>query len=158
EIRRIGSLGDLTLNVGAYSDYAADSLVQKATLAAGPATTLTSDANAGANVISVASRTGMAKGDVIQIGLNGDLIVIADLPNPQPAPNAGKVILATPIRGTHLTGAGVTLQNVTALTEATVIAADALGGSTQIVVSGMNGFANGDVIRVTIAQGAHFFH
>src|SRR5262249_2030481 len=139
EIRRIGRLGELALNEPAYTDYPADSLVQKATLAAGVATTLTASAASNVNVISVASRTGLAKADLIQIGIGGELIVIADLPNPQTAPDAGKVILANPIRDKYSMGSGVTLQGVSALAQATVVAAEAPGGSAGILLSGING-------------------
>ena len=162
EIRRIGQLGTLTLNVPAYGDYPADARVEKLTLTdSGAAIDLTADAAAGANVISVSDRTTLAKGDVIRIGLGAaaEFIVIADLPNPLPAPNAGKVILATPLRLNHPHAAGVIReQTVSAIQEATVVALSAPAGSATLAVSGMNGFGNGDTIRVTDLTGATLFH
>jgi phage tail sheath protein FI len=162
EIRRIGQLGELTLNVPTYSEYAAGTRVEKVTRSdTGAAMDLTADAAAGSNVISVSNRTTPAKGDVIRIGVSAaaEFIVIADLPNPLPAPNAGKIFLSTPLRLAHLQAAGlVREQSMTTPQQATVVALTATSGVARIVVSGSNGFANGDTIRVTTAQGATLFH
>jgi phage tail sheath protein FI len=161
EVRRVGQLGQLTLNVKTYSDYAADSIVQQVTFAPSPAIDLTANANAGSNVISVSSRTGLAKGDVIQVGLAAaaEYVTVVDLPNPLPAPDAGKVIVSAGLRLTHPAAANVVLkQTVSAPQQDTIVAMDAVTDSDKITVSGINGFNNGDAIRVTTPQGAVLFH
>ena len=165
EIRRIGQLGELALNVPTYGEYAAGTRVERVMLSdTGVAIDLTADASAGSNVISVSNRTTLAKGDVIRIGVGtaAEFIVVADLPNPLPAPNAGKIILSTPLRLDHPQAVGIVQeQSVATPQQATVVALTATSGAAQIVISGSNGFANfvnNDAIRVTTAQGATLFH
>lgn len=161
EIRRIGQLGELALNVPTYGEYAAGTRVERVMLSDTGAIDLTADTSAGSNVISVSNRTTLAKGDVIRIGVStaAEVIVVADLPNPLPAPNAGKIILSTPLRLAHLQAVGIVQElSVATPQHATIVALNATLGAAKIVVSGSNGFANGDTIRVTTAQDAPLFH
>jgi hypothetical protein len=110
EIRRIGAFGALPLAAPAYADYPTGTLIESVKLdddaaisdkflAAGTV------AAAGTTVLELDNRDGLVAGRVLRIGpVLGDpqreFIVIKQLPNPQPSPNAGKVILAAPLQHT----------------------------------------------------------
>ncbi len=162
EFRRIGALTEVTLNQLAYADYPAGSLIERVTPgAASGAVGLTADADVGALVISVSDRTGMAVGELLEVGLGVDLEVveIAALPAVLPPPNAGNVVLRAPLRVRHPQAAGVVVPRaaVTAADRQTVLVLAASVADNTLLIS-RAGYAAGDLVRVTTAAGGPYFH
>jgi phage tail sheath protein FI len=158
EIRRIGALTRVTVNQGAYEDYPAGSRVEGVTLpAAGTPFSLVADASQGATVLQVDDRSTLDVGHILQIG--GERIEIAGLPAPLPAPNSGAVVLRAGVRQAYIAGTSLSgIGPATATTLATVTATDTAANATDIVATPMAAPAAGDVLRVTTAGGAVYYH
>jgi phage tail sheath protein FI len=166
EIRKIGQLGSLTLAVPAYSEYPTGTIVESVTLvddASGPVS-LTADAAAGTSVIELNSRTGLNVGDVLRIGLSADpqreFIVIRELPNPQFAPNAGKVVLATPLAFAKTQASEVHRQQPPTRTAPgpTASALFTAQGDILLTVGGQTAYTPAVTIRVTTDTGDIYYH
>jgi hypothetical protein len=172
EARRIGVLTMLSTSTGTYGPYNAGATVQRVDLsddnAAGVTSkNLTADARAGATVIALDNRVGLAVGDVIRIGVAPDdeYVEVSALPNPSPGgapPNAGNVLLTYPLNRTHLASAGAIVRrqvpptiNFTRPASAIVLDVDS---GTFIPVSDGGGFVAGEFIRVRIATGQVSYH
>ena len=178
EARRIGGLHLLRLSVGATGAYAAATVVHGVTLADDGATTakgLTAAVIAGATVIALDNRVGLAVGDVLRIGVapNQEYATIAALPNPSPggaAPNAGNAVLTHPLNGARVTGTEVRRQTpptVRVDRPATFVVLDMGDGDTLLPVADGGApappppstrYASGDFIRVTTEAGDVSYH
>jgi uncharacterized protein len=125
EVRRAGELQQQRLGVDSYVAYPAGSRVEHFTRAdAGALRALTAPAAAGATVIELDRRDGIAitPGSalpVLRIGAANDpdveYVAVQALPNEQPVLNPGRVILAAPLRRNHGPGPVVQLQTLTAV-------------------------------------------
>jgi hypothetical protein len=158
EVRRIGTLGLLTLSTGAYGGYPAGTIVHGVSL--GNDTTvavkaLTAAAAAGSTVLALDNRVNLIVGDILQIG--------TALPNPSPgrtAPNAGNVVLTHPLNATHALGTAVQRQTPPRSDDLTVAAksltAAVAAGATAIPVDNRDNLNVGDVIRVGVAPNHEF--
>jgi Bacteriophage tail sheath protein len=169
EIRRIGAFGALPLAVGAYGNYPTGSVIESVTLAddatGDKSLKAGADAAPGTNVLELTDRDGLVEGRVLRIGAMSDgqreFIGIKKLPNPQPSPNPGKVILATPLQ--HGVTAPSEIQQIAdpilrAAPGPTGIAADAPKGSGELIVPGSNGYAMNNLIRATLPSGEIYYH
>jgi hypothetical protein len=154
EIRRIGALSALTLASSAYGAYAAGSAVDMVNLTLGPARNLAENATANSSVINVVDRTGLNIGDVVQIGPTADplreILTIVDLPSRQTAPDAGGIVLSSPLRTAKTAPSEVRL--VTAIARAavptTVLATPGSLGSASLIVTGGNLITAPSVLRI----------
>jgi uncharacterized protein len=168
EVRRIGSLGLLTLSTGAYGGYPAGTIVHGVSL--GDDTTvvakaLTAAAMTGSTVIALDNRVNLIVGDILQIGVapSHEFATVAALPNPSPgrtAPNAGNVVLTHPLNATHALGTAVRRQTPPRSDDPSVAAksltADVAAGVTAIPVDNRDSLNVGDVIRVGVAPNHEF--
>jgi len=163
EIRRTGTPTRVTLTQGAYVDYPAGSRVERITLPAPSAPfDLTADAAVGATVVQVSNRAGLNVGDVLQIGIGVDLerLEIAGLPAPLPAPNPGGVVLRGGLRRAHAAAANVVnrVGVPMGINLLMVIAADALVGALDVIVTPRALLAPGDFLQVTPPTGGPYYH
>ena len=116
EFRRVGELRAVTFGVAAAQVIPAGTAVQPLTRADdgavsikrldAPAGTSSIAVAAGALSLAVSDRQGLASGQVLRVGAETDpdveYVVIRDLPNPTGAgPNAGRIILETPLARAH---------------------------------------------------------
>lgn len=169
EARRIGALTLLSTSTGTYGPYTAGATIQRVDLAddAGVAAkNLTADARAGSTVIALDNRVGLNAGDVIRIGVAPDdeYVEISALPNPSPGgapPNAGNVLITSPLNRTHLASGIVRRQQMPVPINfgrpATVNVLDVDSGG-FIPVSDGTGYAAGEFIRVRNAAGQVSYH
>jgi phage tail sheath protein FI len=167
EIRRIGAFRALPLPAPAYADYPTGTLIESVTLADDATTpkslAVGTVAAAGTNVLELDNRDGLVAGRVLRIGpVPGDeFIVIKQLPNPQPSPNAGKVILAAPLQHTVTAPSQVhqILEPIPRIAPApTAVAIGAARNSAAVDVGGSDGYAAGDTVRVMLASGEVYYH
>ena len=167
EIRRIGAFGALPLPAPAYADYPTGTLIELVTLAddatSPKSLAVGTVAAAGTNVLELDNRDGLVAGRVLRIGpVPGDeFIVIKQLPNPQPSPNAGKVILAAPLQHTVTAPSQVhqILEPIPRIAPApTAVAIGAARNSAAVDVGGSDGYAAGDTVRVVLASGEVYYH
>jgi uncharacterized protein len=165
EIRRVGQLAIVPLAVPAYGNYPTGAIVESVAFTEDPTMkNLAADTTDGATVIDLTNRTDLAVGDVLAIDPAGtpqrEYIIIKDLPNPQPPPNAGKVILAAPLHGARKAQSelhrinGITGVNLTAK-GASGVAVDAPKNSTELVISSAANAMN-EIVRITVANGVYF--
>ncbi len=175
QARRIGSLHELSLTVGAYRPYPATSIVDGVTLTDNDAVAtraLAADVAAGSNIIRLNNRVDLGKGKLLRIGVAPDqefVTIASELPNPSPGdapPNAGNVVLSDPIGRSHSSGTVVRLQatplNLTNRPSTSLILNAALGTRSLFVADGgtppaATGYASGEVIRIT-AGGEASYH
>jgi phage tail sheath protein FI len=161
EARRIGVLSMLTLATGVYAATPAGSIVERVDFSdAGTVTakTLTAAARAGTAVITLDNRVDLTKNGILRIGAAPDeeYLVIADLPNPSPAPDAGNVVLARALNRDHPSGAPTRLQTnpvVNATRPATALLLDAVLGSAALPVADGTGYAQDEFVRVATGGG-----
>lgn len=164
EYRRVGVLSRVPLVQVAYAEYGAGSVVERLPGLGGVlcATQLSTNAAAGATVIRVATRVGMARGQLLRIGAGGlrEFVEILDLPSPTAPPDAGNVVLRAPLRNNHLAAPATPVDSFAMPAPATLQSALALpaapGAPALALVD--SGFAAGDVLRVRPASGGAYFH
>ena len=109
EVRRIGALNVVTLGVPAAVGLDAGSPlehVQRADDGAISIKTLDEPVGAGSVVLPVSDRQGLVIGQVLRVGADSDpsveYVIIRDLPNRVPtAPDAGRIVLDTPLVNAH---------------------------------------------------------
>jgi uncharacterized protein len=167
EIRRIGAFGALPFAAASYADYPTGTLIESVTLT-DDATTAKSlaagtVAAAGTTVLELDNRDGLVAGRVLRIGpAPGDeFIVIKQLPNPQPSPNAGKVILAAPLQHTVTAPSQVhqIAEPIPRIAPApTALAVAAARNSDAADVGGSDGYAAGNTVRVVLPSGEVYYH
>jgi len=126
---------------------------------------LTANAPAGSTVIAVDNRQTLQVGDVLRIDdpANEEFVTILSLPNTSPvAPNAGMVILDTPLNFSHSgSGTGVRRQTPPAVNSAKPVSTlvfDVAPNSEMMILSHGTGYAVGDHIRITTADGEVEYH
>lgn len=167
EYRRVGALSRTALEQGAYAEYPAGSLIERigtsgALGAVLGATQLAADTGVGATVIQVASRTGMAKGQLLRIGAGADreFVEVLDLPSPAQAPNAGNVVLRAPLRRAHLVATPTAVDAFAMPGPATLHTAVALSAApTDMQLTHVSaGLAANDLLRVSPPGGGAYFH
>ena len=121
-------------------------------------------ANAGAVVITLDARIGLAPGDVIRIGVapNCEYVTVLMPSAPSNAPpDAGNVVIDRPLQQTwpaltdvHRQGAA----QVVATVQATYTLLDAPLGSTQLLVADGSGYPTPSTVRVTLPSGDQHIH
>jgi len=116
---------------------------------------------AGSSFISLNIRAGLAAGDVLRVGdaPDDEYVTIRDLPSRSAAgPDAGNVLLASPLVSNHALNTAVVRQNpVTAGSlQSTSLALGAQTGSSQLLLSDGNGFAPGLFVRLGTSTGQTF--
>jgi uncharacterized protein len=166
EMHHIGQLGAIALGVEAYADYVAGTVLEKVIANVGGIADrlLQLDAPASSNVLRLDNRVGLAPGDVVRIGLVADVDVeyatIQAIPNRQPAPDAGLVILSTPLQRLHPNTSVVREQTVTTAAPlvASSLALPTNRNTDQLVVSSGAGLAVNDLVRVNAGAGVSYFH
>jgi phage tail sheath protein FI len=167
EYRRLGAFQRIPLDQGAYAAYPPGTRVERVTAgaAAAPACDIVGgrDAAPGDTVLNVSSRTGMAAGLVLEIGVAPQLeyIEIASLSGaPLPPPNAGAVVLRAPLRFPHSRAALGTVRVYSAPTAPANGATSPLETPVDATALAVNrsGFAAGDLLRVTPPTGGPYYH
>ena len=114
-------------------------------------------------MLELDNRDGLVAGRVLRIGPvpDDEFIVIKQLPNPQPSPNAGKVILAAPLQHTVTAPSQVhqILEPIPRIAPApTAVAIGAARNSAAVDVGGSDGYAAGNTVRVVLASGEVYYH
>jgi phage tail sheath protein FI len=168
EVRRLADVSLVTTGVPAAVAHAAGAFVEHVTRAdTGPGfRTLDARVAAGAVVLNVDNRAGLAAGDVLRVGADNDpdveYVVIRDLPDPQATgPDPGRIVLEAPLVRAH---GGATLPSLQIVQEqaisnagaladdtATLVHPAALGSSNLLVSAALLGGAPtiNDLVRVT---------
>lgn len=120
------------------------------------AKTMTAAATADANLIALNDRLGLADNDVLRIGVAPDeeFATIKLIPSRAPggaAPDAGNVLLSTPLSLNHATGTLVWREQAStvATIQPTVTALDAPVSANELLVTDGNGYTPGGAIRIT---------
>ena len=174
EARRIGSLAVLSTAAGAYDNYAAGSLIEGVTVTPDgtvPLKALAAATLEGATVLQLNNRTGMAVGQLLQIGAAApfEYARLTQLPNPLPALTIpGQVGLSQPLRRPYPAGTTVTVVQAPALNAArpssTLVLPLTRGRSLWLIADGGDPAAvpadlhlNGEVVRV-VGTAGEFFH
>jgi phage tail sheath protein FI len=126
--------------------------------------TTTAAASAGAPVIAVDDRIGLAEGAVVRIG-NGageQLVTVVSLPAlTGVSPDAGNVVVTPPLVNPAVAGTAVSLVGdlvPTAGRQVTAIVLAAAAGSEDLLVGDGDSFAQDETIRVTTPGGDVSFH
>jgi hypothetical protein len=132
----------LTLRSPLYSPHALPVSVQKVTMTSTGSATLTSDANGGASVLNLSTRTGLAAGSIVQVANVSLTLVeygVVDHLGPGAAGAAGQVFLRNALNRTYLAGAATTVQfvNPTAVGAAVPLTADADAGDGVLLASAL---------------------
>ncbi len=108
---------------------------------------------AGSSFISLNIRAGLVAGDILRVGdaPNDEYVTISDLPSRSAAgPDAGNVLLASPLVSNHALNTAVVRQNpigAVAL-QPTFLSLAAQTGSSQLLLSDGNGFAPPAFVRL----------
>lgn len=164
EFRRAGVVSRVNIQQTAFADYPSGTRVESlglfAALAITNNTALTGLAAAGASVISVGDRSFMNVGDLLLVGVGAaqEIVQVAALPAPVPAPNAGVVVLRAPLLQTH-NAAVVTARAAlpAAATLHTVVALAAVRGEAALTLVD-SGLPAASLLRITPPSGTSFFH
>jgi phage tail sheath protein FI len=160
EIRTIGHLCELAFRQPASASWPAKSLISPVTLTTATATSLTAAAAAGAQLVSLASRTGIKPGTILLLG-TGPAQEYAAVLAVQGArtlgADPGAVVLEEPLTGSHPNGAPVVPASVNAAApagkRATPIILDVAAGAAMALVSWQTGWAAGDIVQITLPDG-----
>jgi phage tail sheath protein FI len=125
--------------------------------------TLGTAAPAGAAVITLANRVGLADRDVLRIGdaPDDEYVAIQSMPARAAAgADPGNVVLAQALQRAHAAGAAVRRQARPLPTgiQPTVVAGPVLRGAANIVVTDGVGIAAGDFVLVTSPTGEQYYH
>ena len=128
------------------------------------ATTLTADAAAGDVSIALANRLGLEEGDVLRIGVAPNeeyATVIALTGDPAAPPDAGAIVLGSPLSLAHATGATVTRQRLGppgVVRQPSFVVLDAQEGDNALFVSENFTFVAGDLVIVRTPTGRSYLH
>lgn len=128
------------------------------------ATTLTRAATPGEVSLALASRLGLGAGDILRIGVapNEEFVTIGSLTGTQAAPpDAGAIVLDSPISIAHANGTTVTRQRIgpaAAPRQPVSIVLDAAQGDTAIFVSENFAFVAADLVQVSAPGGRSWLH
>lgn len=124
----------------------------------------TGAASAGDKTIMLDTRLGLRAGDAIRIGdgANQEIVLISSIAGESSAaPNAGSVVLSSPLGSSYEAGTSVSRQVVSPATGAhhpVFLVVDTAKGGTDLFVTGDDGFAADDIVRVTTPSGLTAFH
>ena len=166
EVRRLGSLGTLTLAAAAYADYPQGTLVEAVTLAdtVAPNTNkvTTAESHIGSNLLLLDDRQKLNVGDVVRIGATNDpdveYVTIQSIPNRSAGSDTGAIVINTPLQRDHVSGVTVRSQTVQrSAPSPTALATATRRNSLGLVVGGSNAFAANNTIRIT-AGGTPYYH
>ena len=128
------------------------------------ATTLTAATLAGDVSVALASRLGLQDGDVLRIGVapNEEFTTVSALTgDPAAPPDAGAIVLGSPLSLAHAAGTTVTRQRVAlpaAPRQPAALVLDAAQGENTLFVSENFAFVAGDLVRVTAPGGRSWLH
>lgn len=156
------TLGTISFAQPLVAAIAPQSRFEHVTLAdAGAARATTAALAPGAQVIALNDRIGLAVGQVMRVGSPAieEFAVIAAIPGERrPAPDAGTIVLATPLALAHVAGAAVAEQNAPAFpgggNAAGRVVLEAAAGATSLLVTGIAGWAAGQFARITAPDGS----
>lgn len=140
EVRRLGNLGELTLDVGAYSDYPVSSRVQRVTISDDQQTVAAEPAPT-AQVFSVDAIGNLAAGMTVTVQGNAGLATIQDV---------------TDVQLTLVSALGAEPNAADTVTAATLLTADANAGSVVLSLANRVGLAVGDVLRIGIGPNEEY--
>lgn len=127
-------------------------------------TTLTAATATGDVSIALASRLGLATGDVLRIGTTPNVeyaTIMALTGDPLAPPNAGALVLSGPLALTHASGAAVQRVRVgaaSAIRQPASLLLDAGLGDEVLMISENYAFAANDVVAVTTPSGIRWLH
>jgi len=166
EVRRIGGLTRVALKSRLVRDYDQGTLFEviTETAVAGLPRKTTRPVEAGSSSVQLGSRIGLNEGDVLRIGLAADAAVeyaqIKQMPNRGLTPDAGLVILETPLANRHDVDTGVEAQTFArAASGVSALAVAATKNGTQVVASGaLAGVAANSLLRILPASGVATIH
>ncbi len=166
EVRRISGLTRVALKSPLARDYDQGTVLEvvNETAVAGPARLSKRLVEAGATSLLLDDRSGLAEGDVLRIGLAADAAVeyaqIKAMPNRGLAPDAGLVILETPLVNQHAVDTSVEAQTFTrAAPGVSALAVAAAKNATQVIASGaLTGIGATSLLRILPASGAPTIH
>jgi uncharacterized protein len=118
---------------------------------------------AGTTQLPLDSRLGLDTGSVVQIGVapNEEYVTLAGVAGERgPAPDAGNVQLAHPLRGSYAIGTPVQRVAVTvdAARQPVALVLAAWAGQETLLVGNGTGYVNNDILRFTTANGTVYFH
>ena len=164
EFRRAGVVSLVGMQQGAFADYPSGTRVESLGLMAALAitnnTALSAFSGPDATVIAVGDRSFMNVGDLLVVGAgaNQEVVQIAALPAPVPAPNAGVVVLRAALLQSHNSGIAVGRAVLPAAgTLLSVVALGATRGDTTLTLVDP-GLPAGSLLRITPPSGTNFFH
>lgn len=128
------------------------------------AKTTTSAATAGARVLAVDDRMGLAEGSVVRVGTGASSQIVTVRAAPAltaVAPDPGNVVVSPPLTAAAPTG--TPLQQLgtptpVAARQATVVALPVAAGDTSLYVTDGDSFASGEFVRLTSAGGETAYH
>ena len=128
------------------------------------AATLTAPAAAGDVTLALDTRLGLEEGDVLRVGVapNEEYATVASLTgDPAAPPDAGAIVLESPLAIAHALGATVTRQRLgppAVVRQPASLVLDAAVGDRALFVTENYAFALGDLIAVTAAGGRSWLH
>jgi hypothetical protein len=156
EVRRIGALRRVALKSPLTRGYDQGTLLEVVTEAAvaGPARLSKRLVEPGATSLQIDNRFGLTEGQILRIGVAGDAAVeyaqIRSMPSRSGTPDAGIVILATPLANRHDPDTGVEAQTFTrAASGVSALVVGAVKNDSQLVASGaLAGVAANALVRL----------
>lgn len=129
-----------------------------------PVSELTAAANAGAVVLSLSNRVGLATGSVLRLGAGPEeeYVEVASIGGERGvAPDAGTVILSTALAQTHADGTALTYQAEPRADNSRQPAYSVLGaaaGENTLYISDEDSYVDTDIVRLTTPGGASYYH
>lgn len=127
-----------------------------------PAKHLTAAVKAGRSVLSLDNRLGLATGDVLRIGTRPDeeYVTLAEVSGERGvAPDAGSVVLGSPLQQAHAKGARVRRQDPPTVAATPQVAITLLDADADtLVVNDGDGYAADDIVRITLPAGSDYYH
>jgi len=129
-----------------------------------PAKNLTAAATAGRVVLSLDNRLGLEAGDVLRIGTAPDeeYVTIAEVSGERAvAPDAGTIVLTSPLQQEHANGTPVRRQHPPAADttrQPATLLLDADEDDDELVVNDGTNYAANDILRTTLPSGSVYYH
>jgi phage tail sheath protein FI len=124
---------------------------------------VTADVAAGAVVLPLDARIGLSAGDVIRVGVapNDEYVTVRQVSDPRSVPpDAGAIVIDSPLRRGHANGTDVHRQAVVldATRQSTLTLLDANTSATQLLVAEGTNYAATEFVRVTLPSGDVHYH
>ncbi|HYT73162.1 MAG TPA: hypothetical protein VEL79_00315, partial [Vicinamibacterales bacterium] len=125
---------------------------------------LTAGVTAGTVVLALDARIGLSAGDVIRVGIapNDEYVTVQQVSDPRSVPpDAGAIVIDSPLRRDHASGTDVHRQAppaVDATRQSTFTLLDANTTATQLLVAEGTNYAAAEFIRVRLPSGDEHYH